>query len=57
MIFRSNVKNRTDVNLEWKSTANFLFQLRLILKGEITNVNIILQSEGELAVGKYSVFG
>lgn len=57
MVFRANVQNSSDVNFEWVSTADFLLKLRLALEREVTNINVVLQREGELAVRENSILG
>lgn len=51
-----NVEDWANINFKWISIANFFLQLRLILKRQIANVNIVLKREGELAVRENSVF-
>jgi hypothetical protein len=50
MILRTNVHDWADVDLERVSTADFLLQLWLTLKGKVADIDVILKREGELAI-------
>jgi hypothetical protein len=57
MVLWSNVEDGSNINLERVAAADFLLQFRLVLEGEVADVNVILQCERELSIGKDSIFG
>jgi len=56
MVLGSGVHHWTYIDLNRIPRADLLFQLSLALKAQVTNVNIVLESKGNLSIAKDAFF-